>query len=256
MKHPRALLLDCDGVLADTELEGHLPAFNEAFEKLGLTLHWTPEQYHSLLAVGGGKERLAAFLNAHPDEAPASDGDRQGLIGRVHRLKSELYVQRVRHGALPARPGVRRLIAEALDTGWQVAVASTSAPASVEAVLGAVVGPRLRARMAGIFAGDVVAAKKPAPDIYELALRELGRSPEDSVIIEDSGAGATAAARSGTRHVVTLSHFTVDDTFPAASAVLSDLGDVGAPARLVSGTDVRNSDGVVDLATLEKTLFA
>jgi HAD superfamily hydrolase (TIGR01509 family) len=249
------LLLDCDGVLADTELDGHLPAFNEAFRALGLSVSWTPEQYRVLLRVGGGKERLAAFLDTHPGIAPTDVHERRELIERVHRLKSELYVGRVERGALPARPGVRRLVAEALDQGWRVAVASTSAVASVEAVLRAVVGPDLRAKMSGVFAGDVVTRKKPAPDIYELALRELGRAPMDAIVVEDSQSGAAAASSAGIRHIVTHSHFTTDDSFPDASAVLSDLGEPNAPARLIAGADVRNADGVVDVRTLESILF-
>ena len=107
--------------------------------------------------------------------------------------------------------------------------------------------------MAGVWAGDVVAAKKPAPDIYLLTLKELGRGQDEAVVVEDSESGALAAANAGLRHVVTVSSFTAEDPFPAASTVVSDLGEPDAPAELRAGLDVRN-DGVVDVASLTTLL--
>ena len=247
----RALILDCDGVLADTERDGHLVAFNQTFAELGLPFRWSEEEYADLLRIGGGKERMRGYLAAHPEIDPGDGLDE--LIVAAHRRKSEIYVQLVDEGRLPGRPGVRRLIEEALDAGWQVAVASTSATRSVEAVLRAVVGDETRARMAGVWAGDVVPAKKPAPDIYLLTLKELGRVSDEAVVVEDSESGAAAAANAGLRHVVTVSSFTGGDPFPAAATVVSDLGEPGAPAQLRAGLDVRN-DGVVDVAALARLL--
>ena len=250
----RALVLDCDGVLADTELDGHLVAFNRTFEELGLPFQWTPEEYGELLRVGGGKERMKAYLAQHPEIDLGSPEQLDERIAAAHTRKSALYVELVEAGALPARPGIARIVGEALDAGWLVACASTSALASVEAVLASVVGPEQRARMAGVFAGDVVPAKKPAPDIYLLAASELGVAIDDVVVIEDSQSGAAAAAAAAMAHVVTVSHFTHDDAFPAATTIVSALGEADAPASLIAGLDARNADGFVDLAGLERVL--
>ena len=242
----RALILDCDGVLADTERDGHLVAFNQTFEELGFPFRWSEEEYAGLLKIGGGKERMRGYLAAHP-EIDLGSGWLDEKIVAAHKRKSEIYIELVDQGQLPGRPGVKRLIEEALDAGWQVAVASTSATRSVEAVLRSVVGEQTRSRIAGVWAGDVVPAKKPAPDIYLLTLRELGRGPDEAVVVEDSESGALAAANAGLRHVVTVSSFTGDDPFPAAAVVVS-LG-AGCAAQLRAGLDVRN-DGVVDVAAL------
>jgi len=249
----RALVLDCDGVLADTERDGHLVAFNRAFAELGHPIEWSAAEYAGLLRVGGGKERLKAYLAEHPEIDLARGGDLDEAVLAVHLRKSEIYVELVEQGALPGRPGVRRLVHEALDAGWQVAVASTSAQRSVEAVLRSVVGEEGYARVAGVFAGDVVPAKKPAPDIYLLAMDLLGRSPEEVVVVEDSAAGATAASRAGLRHVVTVSTFTTEDEFPDASLVVDHLGEADRPATVLAGLDVL-SDELVDVATLEALL--
>jgi len=115
------------------------------------------------------------------------------------------------------------------------------------------VGPDLSARF-GVYAGDVVARKKPAPDIYLLTLKELGREPDEAVVVEDSESGAMAAANAGLRHVVTVSSFTGADPFPAATVVVSDLGEPGAPAQVRAGLDIRNPQGVVDVAALSRVL--
>lgn len=250
----RALVFDCDGVLADTELDGHLVAFNQVFEELGHDFRWSAEEYARLLKVGGGKERLRKYLADHPEIDFAGVGSLDDAVAEFHKRKSAVYVDLVEAGRLPGRPGVRRIIEEALDAGWQVAVASTSAEKSVRAVLRSVIGEESYARIHGVYAGDVVPAKKPAPDIYELAVRELGRSKDEVVVVEDSEAGAKAAEAADLAHVVTVSHFTVEDPFPAATTVVNHLGMPGEPAEVLAGEDVRNADGVIDVASLEKML--
>jgi len=232
------LILDCDGVLADTERDGHLVAFNAAFAEAGLATRWSEAEYGRLLRVGGGKERLRALFSAQAlvaDPAlPLSRDKQDALIRELHARKTELFVSLCQEGRLPGRPGIARVVNAALDADWQVAVASTSAEQSVRAVLESVVGPGQAARFAGVFAGDVVARKKPAPDIYLLACERLSTGPGDAVVVEDSGVGAAAASRAGLGHLVTVSSFTANDEFPDAAAVVSSLGEADSPLRVVS----------------------
>lgn len=254
MSSARALILDCDGVLAETELDGHLVAFNRTFEQLGFPFRWSAEEYGPLLRIGGGKERIKAYLAHHPEIDLGAGDALDEKIAAAHKLKSGIYVDLVDSGALPGRTGVARIIGEALDAGWQVACASTSAEKSVEAVLASVIGPAQRERMAGVFAGDMVPAKKPSPDIYLLTASELGCRPEEVVVIEDSQSGAAAAAAAGMAHLVTVSHFTGEDEFPAAATVVDSLGEPGTPARVLAGLDVRNAEGFIDLQGLSRII--
>jgi HAD superfamily hydrolase (TIGR01509 family) len=222
------LLFDCDGTLADTERFGHLPAFNQAFREFGLPVEWSAEEYGRRLLIGGGKERLASLLTADfvraaglPEDAEAQRAE----VARWHRRKTEIYVEMVEAGRLPPRPGVRRVIAAALDADWTLGVASTSAEASVRAILESVAGPDGAARFALVLAGDVVARKKPAPDIYELALERLGTPPADVLVVEDSRNGLLAAAGAGLACLVTVNGYTVDEDVAEAGLVVTSLGD-------------------------------
>ncbi|MFO8076876.1 MAG: HAD-IA family hydrolase [Actinomycetota bacterium] len=250
------LLLDCDGTIADTERDGHLVAFNRAFADLGYDITWSVEEYRELLDIPGGKERLRAYVARHPELGLGSGDELEEHVLALHRRKSEVYLELVDAGALPGRPGVRRLVHAALDEGWRVAVASTSSARSVEAVTRSVVGDEAVERMSGVFAGDIVEHKKPHPAIYELALSDAGLDRSRTIVVEDSRPGATAAQRAGLTHLVTVSHFTRDEHFPDAATVVDSLGEPGEPATLLAGVDARNDEGFHDLASLRRLLGA
>ena len=251
-----ALIFDCDGVLADTELDGHLPAFNEMFAEVGLPVRWDEDEYVRLLAIGGGKERLRAALGAEIAARATDAVARDALVAGWHELKTRLYIDRVLAGRLPARPGVRRLVAEAADEGWALAVASTSAESSVRAVLEHTVGPEMAGRF-GVFAGEMVPRKKPSPDVYLLAVEALGADPTETVVVEDSRTGLLAALAAGLPTIVTRNRCTVDDDFSGASLVLSSLGEPPAePADVVSDPLGIGVEGAVDTALLRRVLAA
>jgi beta-phosphoglucomutase-like phosphatase (HAD superfamily) len=76
-----ALIFDCDGVLADTERYGHLPAFNQTFREFGLPVQWTEDEYADKLRVGGGKERMATLLTPEFVAAARVPGDPRTQTG-------------------------------------------------------------------------------------------------------------------------------------------------------------------------------
>ena len=251
MKKP-ALLFDCDGVLADTERHGHLPAFNQTFAEAGIPVRWSDDDYAEKVKIGGGKERMSSLLTPEfvfENNLPADAEGQRELIAGWHRRKTAIYTELVTSGALPARPGIARLVEEASAAGFTLAVASTSAEASVRAVLEHAVG-RDRAAEFAVFAGDVVAAKKPAPDIYLLALDRLKVDASNAVVVEDSSNGLRAALAAGIRSIVTVSGYTQNEDFTGASLVVSSLGDPGAPLTVLASPAGIIPDHIVDLSDL------
>jgi len=228
----KVLIFDCDGVLGDTEQYGHLPAFNQMWKELGVPWEWPVEEYGRKLKIGGGKERMSVlfkepgFLKAYP-QAPATAEGQKEMVAAWHKRKSAIYKEIINSGKIPARPGVKRISEEALSRGWTLAVASTSAQESVDAVLRHAMGEETAGRFALVLAGDCVKAKKPAPDIYLLAAEKLEVAPSQCVVVEDSSNGVEAAAGAGMKCVVTVSGYTREEDFSKAAIVLTCLGDPG-----------------------------
>lgn len=226
-----ALIFDCDGVLVDTERDGHLVAFNQAFADLGIDTCWDEALYDRLLQTGGGKERMAAYFDEFgwPDDHP----DHKALIAELHKQKSERFLALIEQGRLTLRPGITRIIDEATDAGLKLAVCSTSKLESVHGCL-RLAGPERFARFERILAGDIVSRKKPDPEIYKLASTELGVPPVACIVIEDSAIGCRAAVAAGMRTVVTMSAFTRNEQFEGAFLVLDELGDGPGGVSLAS----------------------
>jgi Haloacid dehalogenase-like hydrolase len=88
---------------------------------------------------------------------------------------------------------------------------------------------------AAIAAGDAVANKKPAPDIYFLALDMLRYGPDSCVAIEDATNGIKAARVAGLPVIATPSYYLLGDDFTLATSVLSDLGEPESPCRQIAG---------------------
>jgi HAD superfamily hydrolase (TIGR01509 family) len=247
------LIFDCDGVLADTERDGHRVAFNTTFEAAGLPVRWSDQEYADKLRIGGGKERMASLLTPEfvaANGLPTDPDEQKTLLAEWHKRKTAAYKEIVASGRLPGRPGVARIVQEALDDGWKLAVASTSAEESVRAVLEHVVGAAAARRFA-VFAGDVVSRKKPDPAIYTFALHSMNVPAGDAVVIEDSRNGLLAAVDAGLRCVVTLSSYTHDEDMSEAAMVVSSLGDDEHPAQVVADRVGAHPGASVSLADLD-----
>jgi HAD superfamily hydrolase (TIGR01509 family) len=253
-----ALVFDCDGVLADTERYGHLPAFNQVFREFGLPVEWSVEEYGRRLKIGGGKERMASLLT--PDFVAAAglptDPEAQAAeIARWHKRKTAIYTEMVAEGRLPPRPGIRRIITAAQDSGWKLGVASTSAEASVHAILEYAVGAERASRFDVFLAGDCVPKKKPAPDIYLLALENLAVDPAAVLVVEDSRNGLEAAIAAGLRCLVTVNGYTEKEDFSEATLVVSSLGDPdGEQTTVIANRSGARPGAFVTLADVEACL--
>jgi HAD superfamily hydrolase (TIGR01509 family) len=246
----KALIFDVDGTLADTERDGHRPAFNAAFAEAGLDWVWDVKRYGELLKVTGGKERIATYIEEEGIELDRST-DPIDFIAALHRAKTRHYIALLEGGAIPLRPGVLRLLREARDAGVRLAIATTTTPENVGVLLDNAGEPGLRGWFEVIAAGDVVPLKKPAPDIFLLALSELGLDASECVAVEDSDNGVRSALGAGLRALlVTVNAYTATQDMRDATLVVDHLGEPDEPARALSGDLAGRS--MVDLQVLDR----
>ena len=219
----KAILWDVDGTLAETERDGHLKAFNQAFEALALPWRWSELRYGELLAVAGGRERLLHDMQSQRP-APAHPRERQALAERVHRLKNELYARIVAGGELPLREGVRELLDDCQRACIRMGIVTTTSRSNVEVLLKTHLGKDWESKFAAVVSAREAPKKKPHSQAYLIALDALKLRPHEAVALEDAEAGIAAAKAAGVPVIVTRSHFFAQLEPEGALAVGPSLG--------------------------------
>lgn len=230
----QALIFDVDGTLAETEKDGHRVAFNRAFTEAGLDWQWSISLYGELLEVAGGKERIAHYLRQYlPDfHSPIPIEE---FIRQLHAAKNRHYQQVLTDTPIPLRLGVKRLINEARAAGVRLAIASTAALPNVLALLENSLAPDSPSWFEVIAAGDIVTAKKPAPDIYHYVLAKMNLLPQECMVFEDSHQGLQAASKAELKTIITHNDYTKSQDFSDSPLVVNHLGEPAQPFQVISG---------------------
>jgi HAD superfamily hydrolase (TIGR01509 family) len=221
----RALIFDVDGTLADTE-HLHRFAFNEAFREAGLDWRWDANTYRRLLATAGGKERIAHWQREHRATGePEWDACSPGVLA-LHAAKTAIYTALVDRGEIPLRDGVERLLRDARARGLRLAIATTTSPANIEALMRRNLGDDWRSWFEVVEDADTAPRRKPDPQVYLQALARLDLPADACIAFEDSVTGLQAAMAAGVPTLVTPSHYTHHQDFRGAMRVMQSLVDL------------------------------
>ena len=248
MAEIKAIIFDQDGVIIDTERDGHRVAFNETFKEFGFNVEWDVDKYHELLQIAGGKERMKHHLQTEGFGVPVKPEQVDDLIKKLHKRKTEIFVQLIETGKLPLRPGVKRLMTEAMEKGLILGVCTTSNEKAAHTVAYQILKD---IKFNFVLAGDVVSRKKPDPEIYLLALKETGLEPEQCVVIEDSRNGVLAAKAAGMHIVATTNVYTEKEDLTDADIIVTCLGNPdGEKGKLKQGGQDLSFDGVLHIDRL------
>lgn len=217
----KAIIFDVDGTLSETE-EIHRKAFNVAFEKVGLSWKWDRAAYRELLNTTGGKERIRSYVE-EKEPGRLLNGGLDDFIRRTHKIKTDVYTAMIESNEAELRPGIRRVIQQSIAGGVRLAIATTTSRPNVDALLNSTIGTAGVDMFEVICCGDSVPKKKPAPDIYLLALEQLDLAGHECIAIEDSRNGLLSSAAAGIPTIVTPSVYSDDQTFAEAELVIKDV---------------------------------
>lgn len=218
----KCILFDVDGTLADTERDGHRVAFNKAFAERKLDWHWDEDIYGQLLKVTGGKERMKYYQEHFIKQSLLSDDE----IKSMHTCKTKHYINLLQSGNIPLRKGVKELIVQLHKLSITLAISTTTTPINVSTLLKTSLGEKSEALFDVIAAGDVIPNKKPAPDIYQYALKKLNIPAQNCIAIEDSSAGLESAVQAGIKTIVTTNNYTQNQDFSKASMVFENFDNI------------------------------
>ncbi|HEY5669509.1 MAG TPA: HAD-IA family hydrolase [Anaerolineales bacterium] len=244
----KAVFFDQDGVIIDTERDGHRVSFNMTFKEFGFTDEWSVNYYHELLQIAGGKERMKHHSLTKGFNPPVPPDEIDELVKTMHKRKTALFVELIESGQLPLRPGVHRFMKEVVEAGLMIGVCTTSNEQSARAITGKILSD---IKFDLVLAGDVVSKKKPDPEIYNLALSRTGLKPDECFVVEDSKNGVLAAKAAGMPTVVTTNYYTEKEDVSSGDIIVTSLGDPdGEKGVLTKGGDGLKFDGVLHVKQL------
>jgi len=247
MSKIKAVFFDQDGVIIDTERDGHRVSFNMTFKEFGFSDEWSVEYYHELLQIAGGKERMKHHWKTKGFSKPLTEEEIDSLVKDMHKRKTTLFVELIETGKLPLRPGLHRFMKEAMDAGLKIAVCTTSNEQAAKAITEKVLSD---IKFEIVLAGDIVQKKKPDPEIYNLALSKLGLKPAEVIVVEDSKNGLAAAKAAGANVIVTTNHYTEKEDVSAGDVIVSCLGDADGEKAVLRKGEIKGFDGVVHVKQL------
>ena len=248
MAEIKAIIFDQDGVIIDTERDGHRVAFNKTFKEFGFEFEWDVNYYHELLQVAGGKERMRHHLHTKGFGREVKPEEEDELIKALHKRKTEIFIELIKEGALPLRPGIKRIMKEAMNRGLKVGICTTS---NEKAAYVVAYGILKDIKFDFVLAGDVVEKKKPDPEIYLLGLKKGCLKAEECIVVEDSRNGLLAAKAAGMNVVVTTNHYTEKEDLREADIIVNCLGDPdGEKGKLKQGGEGINYNGVLEIDQL------
>ena len=233
----QAIIFDVDGTMADTE-EAHRVSFNRAFSENNLNWNWDVSLYDKLLKITGGKERIKYFVETYLLDYKKPD-EYENFIKNLHMIKTTHYTTMLKKGLIPFRPNIKKLIVDAKKANIRLAIATTTSPENVTALMEQEFGKDYETMFDAIGCGDIVSKKKPAPDIYEWVLNKMKLKPDNCIALEDSENGLKSGLAAGIKTFITTNLYTQQQDFTGAAAVYKDLSNLEEFYR-VAGLNIRH----------------
>ena len=234
MTYLEGVYWDLDGTIANTELEAHLPAFNNAFRDLGINWHWDSNKYIELLRINGGKNRIAHYSKSNNDDFP------EDLIIRIHEIKQYHYLEKIKENCVKLKTGVFRLVKELHRKKVRQFIVTSSSRKQVDLLLEYLFNGYNPFEF--IISSEDVESKKPNPLPYLKAIKLSGIKENNSIVFEDSNPGlkSSIAANLPTIFVPSNIPIVLEENIKL-DCILDSLGDENNVANVIKGPKLKKS---------------
>ncbi len=205
-----AVIFDHDGTLVDSE-RFHFLIWRDLLAEYAVVFTETEYiRYYSGIPTIANAETLT---DVYQLEIRARN------LAREKEIRTQRYF--TDHGTL-LMPNVESCLASCREKNLTLAIATGASRAEIERSLG---HRKLFSLFAAIATGDEVTAGKPAPDIYQLAMRRLGLPAERCVAVEDSPTGVAAAKAAGLFCIAVPNHYSTHQSLAAADRIAAGLAE-------------------------------
>jgi len=225
---------DLDGTIANTELEAHLPAFNYAFNELGINWNWDINTYIQLLIINGGKNRIAHYAKSRNDTFSNE------LILKIHEKKQFHYLEIIKRKCVCFKTGVIRLIKELHGKKVRQFIVTSSSRMQVELLVEYLFNGFNPFEF--IISSEDVELKKPNPLPYLKAIHLSGIKKNNSIVFEDSNPGLISSLAAKLPTIFVPSNIpTVLDENIKLNCILDSLGDENNVANVIKGPKLKKT---------------
>tara|TARA_A100001035_G_scaffold189938_1_gene151641 strand:- start:20 stop:781 length:762 start_codon:yes stop_codon:yes gene_type:complete len=225
---------DLDGTIANTELEAHLPAFNNAFNDLGLDWNWDTDTYIQLLRINGGKNRISYYSQSICDDI--SDN----LILKIHEKKQFHYLEIIKKNCVNFKTGVLRLINELHRKKVRQFIVTSSSRKQVDLLVEYLFNGFNPFEF--IISSEDVELKKPNPLPYLRAVQLSGINKNNSIVFEDSNPGLKSSLSANLPTIFVPSNIPIVlEENIKLDCILDSLGDENIMANVIKGPKLKKS---------------
>ena len=234
MTYLEGVYWDLDGTIANTEIEAHLPAFNNAFNDLGINWNWDTNKYIKLLKVNGGKYRIAHYAKSNNDDFS------EDLILKIHERKQFHYLEIIKKNCVSLKTGVFRLINELHRKKVRQFIVTSSSRNQVDLLVEHLFNGFNPFEF--IISSDDVELRKPNPLPYLKAIQLSGINKNNSIVIEDSNPGLKSSLSANLPTIFVHSNIpTVLEENIKLDCILDSLGDENNAANVIKGPKLKKS---------------
>lgn len=226
-----ALILDVDGTIVETA-DVKRAAYNQAFAEFGIEMAWGRNIFKEILLNAlPGRELEYFTILKYPEMLKTLEN--KGFLYEIPARQKVIYRQMLEAGAATMRPGVARLLTDAVSRKIKVALCSTAPRHEYETLIHNQLGQNMVDALSNSVSAEDLCSYSRL-QAYCKTMHKLGVPATETVVIDDSPQGCAAAAL-GASVVATPSIYMIGEKFAGARLTISDLGEPSAPYILMNG---------------------